>query len=391
MTKPAAINDSSLFRFQRHATKSSLFIVGFAFSAWAALIPFLKMRTALDEGALGILLISLGVGATTIMPFAGSFASRYSCRLVVRIGVGIVCIVLPLLAYLENVMALRICLFCFGGAFGAVEVSANMQAVVLQRKAGRSLMSGFHAFYSIGSIAGAGLMTLFLWLGLKPLPATVVCVCIMAGLTIFFDKGVLPHIHNEQGKKVKHFAWPRGIVLVIGIVMLIAYMSEGSVANWAALFLVDYKGFEPEYGALGITIFSVTIAFGRLVGDKIAQKAGSSALLIATCCISSGVCYLLTINLLPGFWALLGYALMGLCLANLAPTLFTLTGRQKVMPVELAISSVTAVGYASALISSPSIGLVARYTSLATSLSVLSILLLLTAFSAYLFAENIKK
>ena len=372
-----------LARYQQNATRCALFIVGFGFATWAALIPFAKMRTALDEGSLGLLLISLGVGAMLVMPFAGSMTYRFGCRKIVRAGAAIICLTLPLLAWIDNTLALRICLFCFGSAFGAVEVCANIQAVYVQREAGRFLMSSFHAFYSIGSIAGAGLMTLLLWLGLQPFFAALACALIVFILTFAFDKGMLPKTQGEAEKKAPMLAIPRGIVLLIGLVLLIAYMAEGAVANWAALLLTGFKGFKPEYGALGMTVFSITIALARLKGDWLTQKIGSSAKIIVFCCVSSCACYLLTIYALPGFYALIGFALLGLCLANLAPSLFTLTGKQKIMPPELAISAVTAVGYVCALVGSPFIGLVARYTSLPTSLSLLSVLLLLTAFSAY--------
>ena len=377
-----------LAKWQQNATRSALFIVGFGFATWAALIPFAKMRTALDEGGLGLLLISLGVGAMAVMPFTGSVVARFGCRSVLRLGAISLCAILPLLAWLDSTLALRLCLFCFGGALGAMEVAANMQAVHVQREAGRSLMSSFHAFYSIGSITGAGLMTLFLWLGLKPLFAALACTIVIIAMAFIFDKGMLPQVKSKTKKKTPHLALPRGIVLLIGLLLLIAYMAEGSVANWGALLLTNYKNFEPEYSALGITVFSITIAAGRLTGDSMAQKIGSSAKIIAFGCVSSAVSYALIIYILPGFYALIGYALLGFCMANLAPTLFTLTGKQKVMPVELAIASVTAVGYASALISSPSIGLVARHTSLPTSLGLLSIILVLAAGGAYFFTNK---
>ncbi len=373
---------------QQNATRAALFIVGFGFASWAALIPFAKARTALDDGALGLLLISLGVGAMCVMPFSGSMVARFGCRKIIRLGAAVICLTLPLLAWLDNTLALRICLFCFGSAFGAVEVTANIQAVHVQREAGRFLMSSFHAFYSIGSIAGAGLMTLYLWLGLSPFFAALACTLVVFGLAVFFDKGMLPKAPVEHGRKTPKLAIPRGIVLLIGLVLLIAYMAEGAVANWGALLLTGFKDFKPEYGALGITVFSITIAIARLKGDFLTQKIGSNAKIIVLCCISSSACYLLTIYVLPGFYALIGFGLLGLCLANLAPSLFTLTGKQKVMPPELAISAVTAVGYVCALIGSPFIGLVARHTSLPTSLSILSIILVLAAFSAYWFSNK---
>ncbi len=378
---------SDSLRLQHNAARAALFTVGIGFAAWTALIPFVKIRTGLDDGALGFLLISVGIGAMCSMPVTGVVVGRLGCRVVIRVGTGLMCLLLPLLGYLENVLLLRIGLICYGAAFASVEVAANMQAVEVQRLAGRSIMSNLHAFYSIGSIAGAGCMTLLFSLGFKPLSATLLCALIIAALTIYYDRGALTRTSSGNEPQKMQLALPRGIVLLLGFMLLIAYMSEGSVANWGALLLHGFKGFAPEHGALGFAVFSITLTGGRLVGDRLITKVGSDARMIVFSCLSGAACYLLTIYVLPGAFALVGFAAMGLCISTLAPTIFSLTGKQKVMPVELAIAAISILGYGSALVSSPSIGLVARATSLPTSLGLLSLLLGATAFSAFLFRK----
>ena len=379
-------NPGSL-RLQINAARAALFTVGLGFAAWTALIPFVKMRTGLDDGALGFLLISVGIGAMFSMPFTGAVVGRLGCRAVIRAGAAMMCLLLPLLGYLESVPLLRICLIGYGAAFASVEVAANMQAVQVQRLAGRSIMSNLHAFYSIGSIAGAGCMTLLFMLGSTPLTATAFCALLIAGLAIYHDRGALPRTGNVEKSKKMQLALPRGIVLLLGFMLLIAYMSEGSVANWGALLLNGFKGFSPEYGALGFAVFSITLTLGRLTGDRLITRVNNDARMIVFSCLSGAACYLLTIYVLPGASALLGFAAMGLCISTLAPTIFSLTGKQKVMPVELAIAAISILGYGSAMISSPSIGMVARATSLSNSLGLLSLLLGATACSAFFFRE----
>ncbi len=361
---------------QQHAVRMALFLVGYAFSTWATLIPFAKRRAGLDEGSLGLLLVSFGVGCVAVMPFAAPLAAKYSCRAVVRCSAAVACLVLPLLAWFDHPLLLAGCLFGLGGSMGVTEVVANIQGVHVQREAGRPLMSGFHAFYSIGSILGAGFMTLLFSLSLSPFKSALIAICLIVLVVTVFSSGLFGHDPAKKAEKQKFFVLPKGIVLWLGIFLLIMFMAEGSVANWSALFLVDFKEFSHEYGALGLAIFSISIAAGRLVGDKAAERVGSAEKMIAYASISTAVCYFLTIHVFPGYFALIGYGLIGLSMATLVPSLFTLTGKQKMMNEDLAISSVTAFGYGSALLSSPLIGMVARYTSLSFSLSMICVILL---------------
>lgn len=362
----------------------ALFLVGYGFAVWAVMIPFIKLRTGLDEGGLGLLLLFIGIGSVGTMPITGGLVSRYSCRAVVITAACVFCVILPLIGYLDSLFGLAICIFSIGGTMGAIEVAANIQAVHVQREAGRALMSNFHAFYSVGSIVGAGFMTLCLTKGLSPFQTTLAAIAPVALVLLVFGAGLLGHIAKRSEQKTQFFAVPRGIVAVLGFLLMIMYISEGSVGNWGALLLSGFKGFEPHQAALGFAVFSVTIAIGRLVGDKITVLLGGSARTIVVASIATAILYFVTIQLLPGRSVLLGYALLGVAMSPMAPCIFTLAGKQTVMSTEMAISAVTAFGYASALFSSPIIGMVARHTSLPTSLSLLCLLLLLVALVTFL-------
>lgn len=363
-------------RMQQHAVRMALFMVGYSFSTWGALIPFAKRRAGLDDGSLGLMLVAFGIGCTVVMPFAAALAARFSCRSVIRCTATLACCMLPLLAWFDQPLFLAASLFGLGASMGITEVVANIQAVQVQREAGKPMMSGFHAFYSIGCILGAGFMTFLLSMSLTPFKAVFFSIALIMIAVVLFSGGLFGHDAARREDKQPAFALPHGIILWLGIFLLVIWMAEGSVSNWSALFLVNFKAFPKESGALGISVFSITIAVGRLVGDKLTAYVGSAERMIIYATIASSSCYLLTIYALPGYYALVGYGLLGFCMATIAPGLFTLTGKQKIMNEELAISSVTAFGYGSALLSSPIIGMVARHTSLAFSLSLLCLAIL---------------
>lgn len=376
-------------RAQQWATRVALFLVGYGFAVWAAFIPFVKMHTGLDEGGLGLLLLSLGIGAVGTMPFTGSLVSRFSCRAVALVSGLSFCVILPLLGWLSNIPALVGCIFMVGAGMGALEVAANIQAVHVQREAGRAMMSGFHAFYSVGSIAGAGFVTFCLSNGLSTLFTGLLGILPVLAALVVLARGLLGPQKRTTGRKNRFFARPKGVVTVLGLLLMSVYITEASVSNWGALLLAGFKGFQPEQAALGFTCFSVTVVLGRLVGDKLIGLIGGSARMFVAAGLSSALVYLAVIQLLPGNWSLVGFALLGLTVSPLAPCLYNLTAKQQVMPEESAVSAVTAFGYGSALFSSPLIGLIARHTSLPASLSCLSALLTVMALCMLLLCRKV--
>ena len=69
---------------------------------------------------------------------------------------------LPLLALLGGWISMAIAIAVFGAALGTVDVAMNLQAIIVERNSGKPMMSGFHGLYSVGDIAGAGLVSLLL-------------------------------------------------------------------------------------------------------------------------------------------------------------------------------------------------------------------------------------
>ncbi|RXY83768.1 MFS transporter, partial [Salmonella sp. 3DZ2-4SM] len=152
-------------RAQQHATRAAFFIPGFATAAWAPMVPYAKAKAGLSDASLGAVLLCLGLGSLLAMPLAGALTGRLGCRRVMVITCAMMLGALPLLVLAPSPVALGAALFVFGAGVGALDCAMNMQAVAVERDAGRAMMSGFHAFYSIGGFVGAGCMTGLLILG----------------------------------------------------------------------------------------------------------------------------------------------------------------------------------------------------------------------------------
>src|SRR5690606_36289163 len=149
-------------RAQQYATRAAFFIPGFAIACWAPLVPFAKTRAALDESALGAVLLCLGLGSLAAMPVAGLLAARHGCRPVMFAAVALLVLTLPLLAVAGSAAMLGLVLLVYGAGIGAMDCAMNLQAVAVERESGRSMRSGFHAFCSIGALAGAAGVSLLM-------------------------------------------------------------------------------------------------------------------------------------------------------------------------------------------------------------------------------------
>jgi predicted MFS family arabinose efflux permease len=372
-TRPRAVAAG----LEQRATRIVFFITGAGMAAWAPLVPFAKARVGLHEGGLGLLLLCLGAGSIVTMPLAGALAARMGCRVVVAGAALLLCLALPLLASVSSVPLLVAALFVFGAGLGAIDVAMNIQAIIVERASGRSMMSGFHGLFSLGAIVGAGGIVALLAGGASPLGATLVVV---AGIIVALAVAA-PHLLAYGGESEGPiFAWPRGIVLVIGILCFVGFLAEGAVLDWSAVFLTSAHGMATSYAGLGYAAFALTMTIGRLTGDRIVQLVGgSNVIMFGGLCAASGF----AITTLPLSWqvALLGYALAGVGCANVVPVLFTGVGRQTVMAENVAVPAIMALGYAGILVGPAAIGFVAHAASLSAAFLILALLLLGVAAS----------
>lgn len=137
-------------RREQLCTRIAFFIAGFSIAAWAPLVPYAKARVGLNDGTLGLLLLCLGVGSIIAMPLAGILAGRFGCRIVLVVSSIVICLCLPLLATLSSLPLLIAVLFVFGASMGALDCTVNIQAIIVERASGKTMMSGFHACSASG-------------------------------------------------------------------------------------------------------------------------------------------------------------------------------------------------------------------------------------------------
>jgi predicted MFS family arabinose efflux permease len=365
------------------STRFAFLITGLAMSAWAPLIPFAKARLAIGESTLGLLILCFGIGSLMAMPVTGPLVNRYGCRRVITISLLLMCISLVCLAISPGIPGMALNLLVFGMMLGATDVAMNMQAVVVEKASGRAMMSGFHGFYSLGGIFGAVIMSALMWLGLSPFHALLCLASVLLLMLAYAAKDLLPADRNENtnGEREPFFVVPRGKVLLIGSLCFIAFLAEGAVLDWSAVFLNTLRGIDPVYAGLGFACFSVAMTIGRFTGDKIVNALGGTRVVLwGGLFAASGFLLVILVPYSPA--AFVGFTLVGVGASNIVPVLFTAAGNQTSMPMGMAIAAVVSMGYAGLLAGPAVIGFIAELTSLSVSFGLVALGLLALASAA---------
>ena len=360
----------------RHLTQTStrvaFLITGIGFASLAPLIPGIKARLTLNDSALGLLLLCVGLGSIVIMPFAGGLAARFGCRAIVFVSALAMCASLPLIPVAQDQVTLAFALALLGAGGGTLDVAMNIQAVVVEKAAERPMMSGFHGMFSVGGIVGAGGLTALLSLELSPFlsQGIIATTCVM--MLVAVTPHLLPRQTNIDAQP-KIFAFPKGKVLLLGMLCFIVFMAEGSVTDWSGVLLSDFRHVDLAYAGLGYVAFAAMMTLNRLTGDIVVAKLSRKSVMFGGC-VFAAIGFTLSATVPIAAVSILGFAMVGIGLANVVPILFTASGNQNDMPAGLALSSVTTMGYLGLLVGPPMLGFIAHQTSLLVSLTTLAAL-----------------
>lgn len=368
----------------RLATRLAFLVAGFGIACWAPLVPFAKARLGVDDGVLGLLLLSLGIGSVVAMLMTGIMSARYGSKpIIIAGGLGLA-LVLPCLAVVGTPAMLALALFAFGAALGSIDVAMNIHAVEVERAADRPLMSGFHALFSIGGFAGSALMTALLSLQTGALACTLICAALMLAAMLVAWPRLLRSAQVQDGPL---FVLPHGSVLLLALLGAITFLVEGAMLDWGALLVIGAGLVSEAQGGIGYIVFSIAMTAGRLGGDAVVARIGDRATLVWGSLIAiAGFVVLLTAPVAAV--AIGGFLLIGIGASNLVPVLFRRAARQTVMPTGLAVAAITTAGYAGILIGPAGVGFVAHIGGLTLAFWLLAALMGLVTLSARMVTRN---
>ena len=369
-----------------HAARAFFFIGGFGTATWAPLVPLLRERLMVGDDVLGMLLLCIGVGSLLTMPLSGALAMRLGCRRVVMTASILFAAILLLVSCVDALSLAVPIVLIFGAVMGCIDVVVNIVAVLVEKGIGRRIMSGMHAFWSLGGFAGAGLYGVWVGLlGLTPFQSTAIAAGLILLLTVVFGRHLIPY----GGGGGALLALPRGIIVFVGMTAFIAFLSEGAVMDWGGVYLTTVRGMELALAGTGYSVFSAAMLTMRFLGDRVVQRIGALSVAVGGALLAFGG---ILLAMFAPVDALLyvGFFAIGIGSANIVPVFFSLMGRQNVMPVSAAVSAVSTMGYLGILAGPAAIGFVSSLMTLQTAFAMLAVLSILQAAIGFYVFKRIK-
>ena len=355
------------FRRARRAVLAVFALNGFALGGWFVRIPAVQDRLGIGEGLLGVALLGAAVGALLSMTVTGALISRLGSRRVV----GATALLLPIslipLALAPNVVALALALLLVGAANGALDVSMNSHAVAVEDRYGRRIMSSFHAAFSFGALAGSVLGGGVAYLGVEVLPHFLVVFVLATLAAVPAYRALLPSNADAAEGGAPAFARPTRALFGLGVISFCVLLGEGAMSDWSAVYLDNALETGPGFAAAGYAAFSLTMALGRLFGDRLADRFGPTRL-VRLCGAVAAVGLGVALAVGDPVFALVGFACAGAGFSVVFPLALSAAGQTDDVATGPALAAVSTAAYTGFLVGPPTIGFVAEVAGLGTAL-----------------------
>lgn len=353
----------------RLAVGAFFFLSGTTFSSWAARIPTIKSTFNLNEAQLGTVLFMLPLGSLVVLPVAGWAIHKYGSRPILLISAILYGIFLMSIAFSSGVYILSAVLFLFGFAGNGFNIAANTQALQVENRVyGRTLMSSFHALWSAGAMTGAivtgWMMKSSVSIINHYLLVTAIMFLIFVSASFFLVKG------EEKNVGSGRMVWPSKFLWLLGVICFCCALCEGAMADWSALYYKQVIGEGSSVNTTGYTAYAFTMAFGRLIGDRLVDRFGSrKILLIDALFIIAGIS--IGIGILHPMAVIIGFAMIGIGVSTIIPIVYTLSGKNTATPPSVSLATVSSIGFSGFLIGPPLIGYIAHGIGLRMALMLL--------------------
>jgi fucose permease len=372
----------------RWAARFQFMALGTLAGTWGAHIPSVKAHYALSAAALSAVLLAAAIGTIASLLFAGRIVGALGVRRATALGALAMSLSLGTVLEFPGLSALLCAMLVFGAASSLFDVAINTEGSALESIGGRAVMSNLHGMFSVGGMTGAALASRMLDMGIAPRLQLFGVCGVVAIVGAIAARGMLAaHGGTDEAGTKAHFAWPKGLLLVIGLLIFAGMTAEGVMYDWSVLYLEQDVGMSQARAALGYAIFSGAMALSRFAGDILRSRHAERVLLG----FGAGVAALaMAVVLIVGnpWVAFIGFALAGAGLAPVAPILFNAATRVPGVSRAAAIASVTSIGYSGFMIGPPLNGGLATATSLTVALGVVVVASALLAIGARFVPEK---
>lgn len=360
----------------RGALRRARTAVTAAFAAHAILsgllgpwIPRLQARAGLDPAGLGVALTCFAVGLLLGTRLAGPTIRKGGGRTVVRVGILLLSAGFALLPLAKSLASLASIFLAIGLFAGLVDVAMNIEAVAVERRFGRRVMTAIHGTWSVSVFVGAAIASLGIAVGIPigvhlPISAALIAAASFV-LLRWLPVEQRTDATSPEGEAFRHPSASRRIALLC-LIAGASFLMEGVAIEWSAVYLRGAVGAGPGGAGLGLVAFSVGMAASRFVGDRLVGRYGQPAVVWAgaSCALVAIAALLIVHTLVP---SVLAFGVMGAGLGPIVPLTFRSAGLLDRRDGRSALPIVVTAGYAGSIVGPLTVGFVADEVNLRTA------------------------
>ena len=362
------------------ATRAQFLHLGVIAGVWGVHVPSIKVTYALDERMLAVVLLGTSAGSVLMLFLAGRIVGRLGAQNSSVAAGWIFSAAIASSLVLPNVASLLAAMLLLGAGESLYDVAVNAEGTALEQLSGRAVMSGFHGMFSLGALTGSAAAAAMLRAGVPATTQlTIVGLVVATSLTVA-SRGMLA-VHPGSETTQAHFAWPRGALLVLGLLICCAMLAEGVMYNWSVLYVQQELRTPQERAALAYVAFAGATAVMRFAGDAVRARVSERTMLRAGSLLAATAMSVVLLIARP--WvAIAGFALVGVGLATIVPLLYNAATRVPGISRAGAIASVSSIGYLGFMIGPPIVGGIAHATTLSVAMATLVVASLLLPMGA---------
>jgi MFS family permease len=355
--------------------------VGFLFGNWATFIPYVKEKFSLDDGELGLLLLSFPFGAAIGNPVSTIFINRLGANKTTILAMIFLALCYQLPLIVPKLPLVVIGLVITGVCLATTNIAMNTIVTAIERLENRFIMSSCHGMFSIGGMLGSTLASFSLGKGILPeyhMPAMAISICIA---TILLRNIILeiPEEKREANQPSTKLTMPSKILLGMIAISLCVNVAEGTMADWAAVYMKDVVKAENAYIGWGFAAYALFMAAGRFLGDLIVPRWGiKNILIVGGIVAASGL--LLAVLMPNTICTIIGFTLVGAGVSCGAPILYGSASRAPNMAKGAGLALLNTFGILGFLLGPAIIGFISKAFSLPTAFIFVAILGLIWSF-----------
>ncbi len=346
----------------RWATRAQFLNLGFVAGVWGVHVPSLKAHYALDERMLAGALLATSLGSVLTLTIAGRLVASLGVRTTAVLAGWGFCLALGLTLVLPGFWALLPVMLLLGAGESVFDVAINTEGSALETLTGRAVMSGFHGMFSLGAMIGAAAAAAMIRGNVPSSMQLAIVGAVVATSIAVAARGMLSS-HPAAESSQANFTWPKGALLLIGMLILSGMLAEGVMYNWSVLYVAQELHAPQELAALAYVAFAGATAAMRFAGDSVRARISERTMLVAGPALAAFAMLLVLLVARPWF-AMVGFAFVGIGLATVVPILYNAATRVPGVSRAAAIASVSSIGYLGFMIGPPIIGALAHATSL---------------------------